>query len=65
MKSTSTLPDGQMHTASRGSSSPFSPLRNAMKALYDRLNQMGTAIALGEAGDLDGAHVWREQHDAK
>lgn len=67
MKTTSVTPDSSMHTSAdrHESSSLFSPLRKAMDALQYRLNQMGTAIALGEAGDLDGAHAWREQHGAK
>jgi hypothetical protein len=67
MKTTSLTPDRSVATSAGSHESPslFAPLRNAVHALYSRLNQMGTAIALGEAGDLNGAHAWREQHGTK
>ncbi|HEY6096136.1 MAG TPA: hypothetical protein VIU93_14395 [Gallionellaceae bacterium] len=67
MKTDSLFSDSPLHVpgSNHESGSPFSSLGNAARALYSRLNQMGTAIALGEAGDLDGAHAWREQHGAK
>ncbi len=40
----------------------FPKLRHALRSLFLRVDQMGTAIALGEAGDLDGAQALREKH---
>lgn len=37
-------------------------LRHALQFLRLTLERMGTAIALGEAGDLDGAQALRERH---
>lgn len=67
MKTDTLISDSPLHTpgSNQEAGSAFSSLGNAARALYSALNQMGTAIALGEAGDLDGAHAWREQHGAK
>ena len=40
------------------------PLRKTFSSVKSALNRMGTAIALGEAGDLDAADVWRKQNGA-
>lgn len=64
MKTDTLISDSPLHTPGSNQETG-SPLGNAARALYSVLNKMGTAIALGEAGDLDGAHAWREQHGAK
>lgn len=46
----------------RQQESLFSILRNALRTAINKLDQMGSAIALGEAVDLDGAHALREKH---
>lgn len=40
----------------------FTQLRHAVRTLFSNLDQMGAAIAIGEAGDLDGAKELRKKH---
>ena len=48
--------------------SPFVPkpvpakMQHALRAMFFELDRIGTAIAMGEAGDLDGAKALREKH---
>lgn len=37
-------------------------LFSILRTILSKLDQVGSAIALGEAGDLDGAHALREKH---
>jgi hypothetical protein len=43
-------------------SSLFGAIRSGMKNLFKLLDQMGTAIALGENGDLEGAKKLRDKY---
>jgi hypothetical protein len=51
-----------MHTPHQQDETLFSALRRGLRTVFMKLGHMGSAIALGEAGDLDGAHALREQH---
>jgi hypothetical protein len=35
---------------------------NALHRFFEKLSQIGSAIALAEAGDLDGAKALRNEH---
>ena len=37
-------------------------MHHALRAMFFELDRIGTAIAMGEAGDLDGAKALREKH---
>ncbi len=39
-----------------------SKFQHALRTLFLKLDQMGSAIALGEAGDLEGAKALRDKH---
>lgn len=40
----------------------FPALRGMLRTFLGKLDKIGTAIALGESGDLDGAHALRTKH---
>jgi hypothetical protein len=40
----------------------FAALLHGLHKMYSALNQMGSAIALGEAGDLEGAQMLRNKN---
>lgn len=67
MKVSSLSAESMMQTAdSYSASAPvFIQLRKAANALIGKLDRMGTAIALGESGDLDAAHALREKHSGR
>jgi hypothetical protein len=67
MKVSSLSAASMMQTAdSHSASEPvFIQLRKAANALIGKLDQMGTAIALGESGDLDAAHALREKYSIR
>ncbi len=61
----SSLSAGNMMQVAATNSAPdpvLAQLRVAISTLLAQLDRVGTAIALGEAGDLDGAHALRDQN---
>lgn len=51
-----------MHPSLHTQESLFSTLQHTLRSLFMKLDHMGTAIALGEAGDLEGAKALREKN---
>lgn len=43
----------------------FDAAENCAKSLLKTVNRIGTSIALGEKGDLDAAHEFRNQEPGK
>ncbi len=51
-----------MYTSHQAHEPRFTKVRHALRAFFMKLDQIGTAIALSEAGDLDGAKVLLAKH---
>ena len=66
MKISSLTPDNSMHMQSTNieADNVLLPIFNFMTVLKSTLNRMGSAIAIGEAGDLEAANELRRKYDA-
>lgn len=66
MKISSLTPDNslQVQGSPIESDAMFTQMRRTVSSVKSALNRIGTAIALGEAGDLDAADAWRKQNGA-
>ncbi len=63
MKVSSLTPESALQQAAQiEPANLFAGVRNTVSAVKSTLNRIGTAIALGEAGDLDAADAWRRQN---
>ena len=51
-----------MHTSHQADVHLYARLRHVLRAFFMKLDHIGTAIALSEANDLDGAKALRAQH---
>ena len=51
-----------MHTSHQTQESLFTKLRYVLRAFFMKLDHIGTAIALSEANDLDGAKALLAKH---
>lgn len=52
----------RMHAPQQQDETLLSALRRGLRTAHMKLDRMGAAIALGEAGDLQGAKELRERH---
>ena len=62
---TSSISNGSMasiYTSHQATEPLVTKWRHALRSFYTKLDQLGAAIALSEAGDLDGAKELLDKH---